>query len=228
MPVQVPWTTGLLTVFFSARPVRRFADAQACDLDAYARFCRGLLDRGVYAPASQFEAWFPSLAHSELDVERTVMPPRGRRFADERPARADRSPSTPRSRCTRSRTPRPVPTSAGSATNAGHSSSRRSRRPSSSITGVRGRSARWTPTCACSPATRSTRWRSNRLAERGDLAAIAELAELISLSARAVAERRAELLESLWEASAGALDGAGPASGARALAERAGFYRGRS
>jgi glutamate-1-semialdehyde 2,1-aminomutase len=72
VPVQVPTATGLLTVFFSERPVRTLADAQACDLDAHAAWCRGLLARGVYPPPSQFEAWFPSLAHLSGHVERTV------------------------------------------------------------------------------------------------------------------------------------------------------------
>ena len=46
--------------------------ASACDLDAYGRFCRALLDRGIYAPPSQFEAWFVSLAHDEATVDRTL------------------------------------------------------------------------------------------------------------------------------------------------------------
>jgi glutamate-1-semialdehyde 2,1-aminomutase len=71
-PVQVVSVCGLLTVFFSADPVRDFAGAKACDLDAYARFCRALLDRGVYAPPSQFEAWFVSLGHDEAAIDRTV------------------------------------------------------------------------------------------------------------------------------------------------------------
>jgi glutamate-1-semialdehyde 2,1-aminomutase len=70
--VQVPHVTGLLTVFFSERPVRDYAGAQACDIDAYARFCRAMLELGVYPPASQYEAWFPSLAHGDEDLERTV------------------------------------------------------------------------------------------------------------------------------------------------------------
>jgi glutamate-1-semialdehyde 2,1-aminomutase len=68
----VAWTTGLLTLFFSAEPVRDLDGARACDLDAHAAFCRGMLDRGVYVPPSQFEAWFPSLAHEPEHVERTV------------------------------------------------------------------------------------------------------------------------------------------------------------
>jgi glutamate-1-semialdehyde 2,1-aminomutase len=71
-PVQVVSVCGLLTVFFSADPVRDFAGATACDLDAHARFWRALLDRGVYAPPSQFEAWFVSLAHDEAAIDRTI------------------------------------------------------------------------------------------------------------------------------------------------------------
>jgi glutamate-1-semialdehyde 2,1-aminomutase len=69
--VQVVSAPGLLTVFFSERPVQSFADAAKCDLQAHAAWCRGLLARGVYPPPSQFEAWFPSLAHTEEQIERT-------------------------------------------------------------------------------------------------------------------------------------------------------------
>ena len=72
VPVQVCHVRGLLTIFFSKEPVRDYAGAQACDMDAYAAFCRGLLDRGVYPPASQYETWFPSLAHEREHVEKTV------------------------------------------------------------------------------------------------------------------------------------------------------------
>jgi glutamate-1-semialdehyde 2,1-aminomutase len=72
LPVQVVTAPGLLTVFFSAEPVRDYAGAQACDLEAYGAWCRALLARGVYPPPSQFEAWFPSLAHTAEHVDRTV------------------------------------------------------------------------------------------------------------------------------------------------------------
>jgi glutamate-1-semialdehyde 2,1-aminomutase len=71
-PVQVAAVPGLVTVFFSDSPVHDFAGAQACDLEAYGRFCRALLERGVYPPASQFEAWFPSLAHDSEALEATT------------------------------------------------------------------------------------------------------------------------------------------------------------
>jgi glutamate-1-semialdehyde 2,1-aminomutase len=72
VPVQVPTVPGLLTVFFSAEPVSDFDAAQACDTAAHGAWCRELLARGVYPPPSQFEAWFPSLAHRPEHVARTV------------------------------------------------------------------------------------------------------------------------------------------------------------
>jgi glutamate-1-semialdehyde 2,1-aminomutase len=71
-PVQVAWTTGLLTLFFSDEPVRDYEAAKRSDTERYGAFCRAMLDRGIYLPPSQFEAWFPSLAHDEAHVERTI------------------------------------------------------------------------------------------------------------------------------------------------------------
>jgi glutamate-1-semialdehyde 2,1-aminomutase len=71
-PAQVVSAPGLLTVFFHDRPVDSFEGAQACDREAHASWCRELLSRGVYAPPSQFEAWFPSLAHTPAQLERTI------------------------------------------------------------------------------------------------------------------------------------------------------------
>jgi glutamate-1-semialdehyde 2,1-aminomutase len=71
-PVEVVSAPGLVTPFFSREPVRDFAGASACDLDAYGRFARAMLDRGIYPPASQFEAWFVSLAHDEAAIEHTA------------------------------------------------------------------------------------------------------------------------------------------------------------
>src|SRR5436305_4454333 len=71
-PIKVASVPGLLTVFFSDRPVGSFEDARECDVEAYGQWCRELLSRGVYPPASQFEAWFPSLAHTPEHVERTL------------------------------------------------------------------------------------------------------------------------------------------------------------
>jgi len=72
VPVSVEWAPGLLTVFFSMRSPRDLAGAQRCDVAMHGAWCRELLARGVYPPPSQFEAWFPSLAHGPAEIERTV------------------------------------------------------------------------------------------------------------------------------------------------------------
>jgi glutamate-1-semialdehyde 2,1-aminomutase len=71
-PVHVVSATGLITLFFGSEPITDFAGVAACDLEAHARFCRAMLERGVYPPPSQFEAWFVSLAHDEKAIDRTL------------------------------------------------------------------------------------------------------------------------------------------------------------
>jgi glutamate-1-semialdehyde 2,1-aminomutase len=70
--ISVVWRQGLLTPFFRAEAPRNYEDAKDCEVEAYGAFARGLLERGVYPPASQFEAWFPSLAHTDEHVEQTL------------------------------------------------------------------------------------------------------------------------------------------------------------
>ena len=69
--ISVNSVPGLVTPFFAAEAPHDFAGAQACDLDAYGRFCRAMLDRGFFPPPSQFEAWFVSLAHDDEAIDRT-------------------------------------------------------------------------------------------------------------------------------------------------------------
>jgi glutamate-1-semialdehyde 2,1-aminomutase len=64
---------SLLTLFFSAEPVNDYASAKRCDTRQFAAFFRAMLDRGIFLAPSQFEALFVSAAHSEADVDRTVV-----------------------------------------------------------------------------------------------------------------------------------------------------------
>jgi glutamate-1-semialdehyde 2,1-aminomutase len=73
VPVTVNRVGSVLTVFFTKGPVTSLTEAKRADLAAYARFFQGMLHRGVYLPPSQFEAWFVSLAHTEADLEQTVI-----------------------------------------------------------------------------------------------------------------------------------------------------------
>ena len=63
---------ALLTLFMTGGPVRNFEDAQGCGAARYGALFRHLLGQGVYFPPSQFEALFPSTAHGEEEIERTV------------------------------------------------------------------------------------------------------------------------------------------------------------
>ena len=64
VPAQVNRFGSMVTVFFSAEPVRRFADAKRSRTERFAVFANALRDRGVLAPPSQFETWFVSAAHA--------------------------------------------------------------------------------------------------------------------------------------------------------------------
>jgi glutamate-1-semialdehyde 2,1-aminomutase len=70
--IRVQHVPGLLTPFFGGAEVRDYEGAAGCDTGAYGAWCRALLARGIYPPPSQFEAWFPSLAHTDGDIETTV------------------------------------------------------------------------------------------------------------------------------------------------------------
>ncbi len=72
VPASARHFPGLVTLFFRESTPRDYDEARECDLHAHAAFCRAMLDRGVYLPPSQFEAWFPSLAHEAGHVERTL------------------------------------------------------------------------------------------------------------------------------------------------------------
>ena len=63
---------SLFTWFFQAGPVTDWESASKSDTEAFGKFFRGMLDRGVYLPPSQYEAAFLGAAHTEEDVQKTV------------------------------------------------------------------------------------------------------------------------------------------------------------
>jgi glutamate-1-semialdehyde 2,1-aminomutase len=61
---------AMLTLFAERQaPVERFEEL---DTETFARLFRGLLARGVYVAPSQYECWFPSLAHGDDEIDRTI------------------------------------------------------------------------------------------------------------------------------------------------------------
>ncbi len=71
-PGVVQRVGSMLTLFFHDGPVRSWNDAKHCDTRRFAEFHRGLLERGIYFPPSQFEAAFISLAHGDDEIGRTI------------------------------------------------------------------------------------------------------------------------------------------------------------
>jgi glutamate-1-semialdehyde 2,1-aminomutase len=63
---------GMFGVAFSDRPVKNFADAQACDHRRFARFFNAMLDRGVWLPPSGYEAMFVSAAHDDAALAQVI------------------------------------------------------------------------------------------------------------------------------------------------------------
>jgi len=71
-PVSVQRVGSMMTLFFTEGRVTDLVSASRCDVARFARWHRAMLDRGVYLPPSQFEAFFLSLAHGEREVDAVI------------------------------------------------------------------------------------------------------------------------------------------------------------
>ncbi len=60
---------SMFTWFFTSTQVTDFATASTSDTTLFARFHRGMLERGVWLPPSQFEAAFVSTAHGQAEAD---------------------------------------------------------------------------------------------------------------------------------------------------------------
>ena len=72
VPMQINAIGSMITPFFTSERVINLRTAMTSDTNAFAAFFRAMLERGIYLPPSQFEAWFISGTHSARDVARTI------------------------------------------------------------------------------------------------------------------------------------------------------------
>lgn len=72
IPAQVNRVGSLLTVFFTENPVNSYEAARSSDLEQFRCWYLGLLEQGIYAAPSQFEAMFLCNAHTDEEVERII------------------------------------------------------------------------------------------------------------------------------------------------------------
>lgn len=71
--VQVPSVGPLVGLYFTDQPVRNYDDAKAAaDNGHYPTFFHGMLERGIALAPGPYEALFPSLAHTDADIDRTI------------------------------------------------------------------------------------------------------------------------------------------------------------
>ena len=70
--VTVNRAGSMMTWFFTPAPVTDYDTAKHSETDRFKRFFHAMIERGIYLPPSQFEAFFVSTAHSPADLSRTV------------------------------------------------------------------------------------------------------------------------------------------------------------
>ena len=62
----------MFCTYFTDKEVVDYKTAKLADTEKFSRYFAGILDRGIYTAPSQFEAGFISLAHSKVDIDKTV------------------------------------------------------------------------------------------------------------------------------------------------------------
>jgi glutamate-1-semialdehyde 2,1-aminomutase len=70
--IQLPRAGSMFTIFFAKEPVTDYETATKSDTNLYANFFHHMLIQSIYLPASQFEATFVSLAHTNKDIKATI------------------------------------------------------------------------------------------------------------------------------------------------------------
>jgi glutamate-1-semialdehyde 2,1-aminomutase len=64
---------GMFGLYFAAKPPTSFAEVMQGDKEQFNRFFHAMLDHGIYLAPSAFEAGFVSAAHSDADIDATVV-----------------------------------------------------------------------------------------------------------------------------------------------------------
>ena len=98
VPHRVQFAGNMVSVFFAEDEVADYAAAQAAATWRFPAFFHALLDRGVYAPPSAFEAWFVSAALDDgtWDVIEAALPSAARAAATATPPVGGRAVTGPR------------------------------------------------------------------------------------------------------------------------------------
>jgi glutamate-1-semialdehyde 2,1-aminomutase len=72
VPTSLQRVGGMFCTYFQEQEVFNFADVKPQTPQIFAKFFRGMLDRGINLAPSQYEAGFMSIAHTREDLDKTI------------------------------------------------------------------------------------------------------------------------------------------------------------
>jgi len=72
IPIWVNAVGAMFSAFFTDVSVKDYASACTSDVERFAKYHRGMLERGIYLAPSQYEAVFLSTAHTEADIDHAL------------------------------------------------------------------------------------------------------------------------------------------------------------
>lgn len=72
VPAQINQVGSMFCQYFSEKPVRNFQDASRANREKFNAYFVRMIQEGIYLAPSPFEAGFVSLAHRNVDIEKTL------------------------------------------------------------------------------------------------------------------------------------------------------------
>lgn len=73
IPATINRLKGALTLFFTSHKVSNYEEAEQSDGKLFARFFQKMLQQGIHLAPSKYEAWFLTIAHTEKDIDETLL-----------------------------------------------------------------------------------------------------------------------------------------------------------
>jgi glutamate-1-semialdehyde 2,1-aminomutase len=63
---------SMFTLFFTDKDVNNFTDAKSSNTALFGKYFKGMLDKGIYLPPSQYESWFLSAALGDSEYDQII------------------------------------------------------------------------------------------------------------------------------------------------------------
>ncbi|OMC86710.1 aminotransferase class III-fold pyridoxal phosphate-dependent enzyme, partial [Paenibacillus odorifer] len=73
IPLTINRIRGSFSTHFCNHPVTNYDEAQDTDGELFASFFRHMLNRGINLAPSKYEAWFLTTAHTDADIDATLI-----------------------------------------------------------------------------------------------------------------------------------------------------------